>query len=74
MKRLFLFVLTLLIVVGGLTACTGGFATTNPTYPGPATPGKTMRAFRSDAELSAYLRRIAERRKRESRRGQNLKK
>lgn len=68
MRTSFLFALIMGFVACGVTACARGSANgLFPTHSGNLTApaGKTMRAFRSERELTNYLRQIAEKQKRE---------
>lgn len=69
MRSLFLFALTMALVIPGLTACSRGSANgVAPPHSGTWAAKKTMPAFRSERELTNYLRELAEKQKRDQRR------
>lgn len=72
MKSISLFVSTIMLSVFAFAACTGDIVGKIDPDPAPilSSPGKTMRAFGSETELRAYLRRLAEKQKREQRRAE----
>ena len=74
MKSISLFVSTIMLTVFALAACTGDIVgKINPNLtPIPSSHRKTMRAFGSETELRAYLRRLAEKQKGEQRRGDGM--
>src|SRR5690242_14261162 len=72
-------IITTALLVAGLAGCAGASASNSPANPVADTAAtvakknnfvakKTMRAFRSEAELKNYFHEIAEKQKRESRR------
>lgn len=70
MKIFFLILCTSCLTITGLIACAAGPAEIPPAFAGAlSTPRKTMRPFRSDQELTDYLKELAEKQQRVQRRG-----
>jgi hypothetical protein len=73
MKKIFLSTITTLFIISLLSGCASVSADAIPPVLAKswATPSKkTMRAFRSEAELAVYLKKLAEKQKAETRRAQ----
>src|SRR5205823_6862462 len=79
MKAFSTYIITAVLVIAGLAGCAGASAANPPANSAADTTAqaskknnfaakKTMRAFRSEAELKSYFHEIAEKQKRESRR------